>query len=166
MQLIYETNPDFAKSEKAAGCPWLRHRGGGAAAQAAGNPELLTLLELPAGAPAEKVRAALNKKIGGGNLPIHHAMHSKANSPELVRVMLDAGGDAMLAVPNSGKVLPLHCAACNSFPAVVEILLAHGPAGSARAETVDGATPLRLAERHNTGPGAAEIKALLQAAMR
>jgi hypothetical protein len=52
------------------------------------------------------------------------------------------------------------------FPAVVALLLARGPAGSARAETADGNTPLYLAEQCNTGPGAAEIVALLRAATR
>ena len=167
IQLMYEATPGFAKSEKAAGCPRLRHRGGGAVAQAARNPELLRLLELPAGAAPEKVRAALNKKNRDGNLPIHDALGNKAPGPELVRAMLDAGGEAMLAVPGYRQWRPLHCAARNSrFPAVVALLLARGPAGSARAENGFGRTPLDLAERLNTGPGAAEIKALLRAAMR
>jgi hypothetical protein len=86
--------------------------------------------------------------------------------------MLEAGGDAMLAVPDGWlKDLPLHIAAANSpFPAVVALLLAHGPAGSARAESGGGGghpagTTLFLAEKYNKGPGAAEIKALLRAAM-
>jgi ankyrin repeat protein len=131
---------------------------------------LLALLELAAGAPAEKVRAALNQKDGHGDLPIHHAlwhMAPAATGPELVRAMLDAGGEAMLAVPGLSKRLPLHHAADNSrFPAVVALLLARGPAGAARAKDEDGHTPLDFAEHANTGPGAEEIKALLRAAMR
>ena len=81
--------------------------------------------------------------------------------------MLDAGGDAMLAVPNNYKMLPLHRAAMHSqSPAVVALLLARGPAGSARAETRSGFTPLRSAEEYNRGPGAEEIVALLRAAMQ
>jgi hypothetical protein len=49
---------------------------------------------------------------------------------------------------------------------VVALLLARGPAGAARAEDRDGDTPLFDTECHNTGPGAAEIKALLRAAMQ
>ena len=94
-------------------------------------------------------------------------MRDEATGPELVRAMLDAGGEAMLAVPGWGKRLPLHYAAVNSrSPAVVEILLARGPAGALRAETPGGYTPLRCAEVCNRGPGAAEIKALLRAAMQ
>ena len=90
-----------------------------------------------------------------------------ATGPELVRAMLDAGGDAMLAVPGSGKALPLHYAAMYSpLPAVVALLLERGPAGSARAENVSGYTPLWYAERYNSGLGAAEIAALLRAAAR
>ena len=137
------------------------------AVQAAVRAKLLALLKLPAGAPAGTVRAALNKKSEHGDLPIHRALRNKATGPELVRAMLDAGGEAMLAVPGECKALPLHWAARNSpFPAVVALLLARGPAGSARAKTVHGDTPLYYAERFNTGPGAAEIKALLRAAMR
>ena len=125
------------------------------------------LLGLPAGAAAGKVRAALNKKDEHGDLPIHRALRDKAASPELVHAMLDAGGEAMLAVPGSDKDLPLHVAARNSpFPAVVALLLARGPAGTLQAKTWGGNTPLRCVEAYNRGPGAAEIKALLQAAMR
>jgi ankyrin repeat protein len=141
--------------------------GGQVAAQAAPSPELLRLCGLPAGAPAAAVRAALNKKDGYGDLPIHLALRGAATGPELVRQMLDAGGDAMLAVPNNYKMLPLHRAAMHSqSPAVVALLLARGPAGVARAEDADGWTPLVWAERGNMGPGAEEIKALLRAAMR
>jgi hypothetical protein len=81
--------------------------------------------------------------------------------------MLDAGGEAMLGVPGYGKWLPLHWAASNSWsPAVVALLLARGPAGSARAEDVVGRTPLAIAEAFNKGPAAEEIKALLRAAMQ
>ena len=80
--------------------------------------------------------------------------------------MIDAGGEAMLAVPGNGKSLPLHVAAWHSpSPAVVALLLARGPAGALRAEDEYGHTPLYLAERGNDGPGAAEIKALIRAAM-
>ena len=136
------------------------------AAQAARNPALLRRLKLPAGAPPEKVRAALNKKNRKGDLPIHRALRQEATGPELIRAMLDAGGEAMLAVPGSGKWLPLHRAASHSrSPAVVEILLARGPPGAARAEDGQGRTPLWCAEEYNKGPAAAEIKALLRAAM-
>ena len=92
-------------------------------------------------------------------------MFDTATGPELVRAMLDVGGEAMLAVPGYDKFLPLHYAALYSrSPAVVEILLARGPPGSAEDE--GGYTPLYLAEKWNTGPGAAEIKALLRAAMQ
>jgi hypothetical protein len=137
---------------------------------------LLQLLRLPAGAPAGVVHAALNTKDWAGDLPIHDALRDAATGPELVHAMLDAGGEAMLAVPGSGKWLPLHRAASHSrSPAVVEILLARGPAGAARATThrpglfagpgAAGRTPLALAEEFNTGPAVAEIKALLRAAM-
>jgi hypothetical protein len=162
---MYEATPGFATSEKAAGCPRLCHRGG-APAQAAPTPALLARLKLPAGAPVGKVRAALNKKDGYGNLPIHCALCDAATGPELVRAMLDAGGEAMLAVPGQNKRLPLHFAASNSpSPAVVEILLTRGPAGALRAENGDGSTPLDYAW-YNRGPAAAEIKALLRAAMQ
>jgi ankyrin repeat protein len=85
--------------------------------------------------------------------------------------MLDAGGEAMLAVPGNGKSLPLHVAAWHSpSPAVVALLLARGPAAALRAEDRYGLTPLARAERDNKGPGAveiaAEIAALLRAAMQ
>jgi hypothetical protein len=171
MQLLYETTPGFAKSDITRLLrlrhPRLRPRGGGAAAQAARNPALLGLLELPAGAAPGAVRAALNKKNEYGDLPIHDALRDAATGPELVRAMLDAGGEAMLAVPGWNKSLPLHRAAVNSWSAaMVEILLARGPAGAARAKTATGRTPLAIAEQFNTGPAAAEIKALLRAAMR
>jgi hypothetical protein len=167
MQLLYETTPSFAKSGKAAGCPRLRHRGGGAAAQAARNSVLLALLEFPAGAVPGAVRAALNKPGGDRNLPIHRAVRNAATGPELVRAMLDAGGEAMLAVPGYNKWLPLHYAAWKSpSPAVVALLLARGLAGALQAETTSELTPLYLAEHSNTGPGAVEIKALLRAAMQ
>ena len=102
-----------------------------------------------------------------GNLPIHDALCDEATGPELVRAMLDAGGEAMLGVPGYHKSLPLHWAAQYSrSPAVVEILLARGPAGAPRAEDKYGWTPLYRAEQFNKGPGAAEIKALLRAAMQ
>jgi hypothetical protein len=142
------------------------------AAQAAvRNPELLALLRLPAGAAPAAVRAALNKKDSlrsGDSLPIHHALFDVATGPELVRAMLDAGGEAMLGVlGRSANWLPLHCAAYHSpSPAVVALLLARGPAAAARAESMLGRTPLALAEKDNKGPAAAEIRALLRAAMR
>jgi ankyrin repeat protein len=129
--------------------------------------KLLRLLGLRASAPAGKVRAALNEQNWDGNLPIHHALDDTATGPELVRAMLEAGGDAMLAVLALYKELPLHIAAHNSpFPTVVGLLLARGPAGALRAETAGENTPLRCAERYNKGQGAAEIAALLHAAMR
>jgi hypothetical protein len=101
------------------------------------------------------------------NLPIHVAMRDVATGPELVRSMLDAGGDAMLGVPGFCKRLPLNIAADNSSsPAVVVLLLARGPARAARAENANRRTPLACAEHYNTGPAAEEIKALLQAAMQ
>jgi hypothetical protein len=63
-------------------------------------------------------------------------------------------------------MLPLHRAAVfSSSPAVVALLLARGPAGSWRAEDTHGDTPLARAV-YNDGPAAAEIKALLRAAMQ
>ena len=141
--------------------------GAAAAAAAAVHAKLLGLLELPAGAPAGKVRAALNKKDWSRDLPIHRALRDEATGPELVRSMLDVGGDAMLAVPGWGKELPLHRAAYYSrSPAAVALLLARGPAGSVRAKTESGRTPLSYSDQFNTGSGAAEIKALLEAAMQ
>jgi hypothetical protein len=172
LQLMYEATPGFAKSRKAAGCPRLRHRVSIALAQAARNPELLALLGLPAGTPVGAVRAALNEpdedEDWAGDLPIHIALYDEATGPELVRAMLDAGGDAMLGVPNtySGH-LPLHVAAWKSTRlAVVSLILARGPAGALRAKTQKGRTPLVVAEGFNGGPAAAEIVALLRAAMR
>ena len=137
------------------------------AAEAAVRAKLLGRLNLPAGAPEGEVRAALNKKNRLGDLPIHRALEDKPTGPELVRAMLDAGGEAMLGVPGCDNRLPLHCAAWKSrSPAVVALLLARGPAGASRAKNVNRHTPLYLAERYNTGPGAAEIKALLRAAMQ
>ena len=128
--------------------------------------ELLALLRLPAGAPAGMVRAALNKKGEHGNMPIHRALWDKAPGLELVRAMLDAGGEAMLGVPGWRKRLPLHEAAgFSSSPAVVALLLAREPARSARAVTVGRATPLDYAEHGNTSPATEEIAALLRAAM-
>jgi hypothetical protein len=169
MQLLYETTPGFAKSDITRLLrlrhPRLRPRGGGAAAQAARNPALLALLQLPAGAPAGKVRDALNKKDWNRDLPIHRALNDAATGPERVHTMLDAGSEAMLAVPGSGKWLPLHWAARFSLsPAVVALLLASGPAEALWARDWDGCTPLYHAEMHNTGPAAAEIAALLRAA--
>ena len=124
------------------------------------------MLGLPAYATPAAVRAALNKKNWIGRLPIHRALGDEATGPELVRAMLDAGGEAMLGVPDGYELLPLHRAASNSrSPAVVELLLACGPAGVAQAKNVNGWNPLVCAERFNKGPGAAEIKALLRAAI-
>jgi ankyrin repeat protein len=145
--------------------------------QAARNPELLRLLRLPASAPWSGVHAALNTKDGNGDLPIHRALRDKATGarswsggperPELVRAMLDAGGETMLAVPGYGKMLPLHRAAANSrSPAVVALLLARGPPAALRAENANGCTPLASAEKYNWGPDAERIEALLRAAMR
>ena len=115
------------------------------AAQAVRNPALLALLGLPAGAAAEAVRAALNKPNRDGNLPIHRALEDVAPGTDLVRDMLDAGGEAMLAVPGDFKWLPLHVAAVNSLnPAVVALLLARGPAGATQAKNCDGQTPEML----------------------
>jgi hypothetical protein len=144
--------------------------GGQVAAPAAPSPELLLLLGLPAGAPASAVRAALNKldataDLPTADLPIHHTVCDPATGPELVHAMLDAGGEAMLGALGYGKTLPVHLAAFRSrSPAVVALLLARGPAGSARAEDEHGETPLVWAWQ-NTGPAAEEIKALLRAAM-
>jgi hypothetical protein len=159
MQLLYETTPEFAKSGKAAVCPRLRHRWDGAPAQVARNPELLAWLsgiagpEFRAGVAPEKVRAALNKKGKDGDLPICDALIDSdvmEVGPELVRAMLDAGGEAMLAVPDDIKWLPLHCAAFFSrSPAVVALLLARGPAGAVRVQDEYGRTPLALAEAHH-----------------
>ena len=131
------------------------------------NPELLARLELAAGAAPGAVRAALNKKNGDGDLPIHDALGDEATGPELIRAMLDVGGEAMLGVPGCYKYLPLHLAASASrSPAVVALLLARGPPGAARAEDDDEETPLHYAEEYNMGPAAAEIEALLRAAMQ
>jgi hypothetical protein len=138
------------------------------AAQAV-RAELLGLLDLPAGAPAGEVRTALKKKDGDGNLLIHRALIDEATGPELVRAMLDVGGEAMLGVPTGYENwLPLHRAASNSpSPAVVALLLARGPAGSARAKSGSARPPLDYAERSNRrAAGAEEIKALLRAAMQ
>jgi hypothetical protein len=138
------------------------------AAQAMSNPALLALLGLLAGAAAGAVRAALNKPNRDGNLPIHRALEGMAPGTELVRDMLDAGGEAMLAVPGDFKWLPLHVAAVNSLnPAVVALLLARGPAGAAQAEDEAGDTPLWLAEKFNKGrENWEEIKAPLRAAVQ
>jgi ankyrin repeat protein len=129
--------------------------------------KLLSRFKLPAGAPVGEVHAALNTKDGNGDLPIHHAVRDTTTGPELVGAMLDAGGEAMLGVPNYSKRLPLHHAADRSWsPAVVALLLARGPAGAARAENGYGRTPLALAEKYTQGPAAEEIQALLRAAMQ
>ena len=141
-----------------------------AAAAAARNPALLGRLELPAGTPVGNVHAALNKQNRFGDLPIHLALRDAATGPELVRAMLDAGGEAMLAVPGYDKALPLHVAAYFSrSPAVVALLLARGPAAALRAKDENGRTPLALARwrvAYNGGGAAVEIRALLRAAMR
>jgi hypothetical protein len=112
------------------------------------------------------VRAALNKRNGIGELPIHVALRDAATGLERVRAMLDAGGEALCGGPGSSKFLPLHIAAMNSrSPAVVALLMARGPAGSARAASTGGGTPLLLAENFSTGSAAEEINALLCAAM-
>jgi hypothetical protein len=83
----------------------------------------------------------------------------------LVLAIVEAGGDAMLAVPGRANQLPLHRAAWKSpFPAVVMLFLARGPAGAALAEIGAGRTLLYLAQKLNDGPGAAEIRALLRVA--
>jgi hypothetical protein len=85
---------------------------------------------------------------------------------KLVHAVLDVGGDAMLGVLNSGKGLSLHLAAWKSTqPAVVALLLARGPAGSARAVTAGGCTPLYFAANNKDSPAAKEIEALLRSAM-
>jgi hypothetical protein len=130
-------------------------------------PQLLAMCGLEAGAPAGKVRAALNKKDADGELPIHRALCDVATGPELVRAMLDLGGEAMLGVVGSYKQLPLHCAAAYSqSAAVVRLVLARGPSqrGAGRAKNASGSTPLGLAKRANAGPAEAEIVALLRAA--
>ena len=100
-------------------------------------------------------------------MPINDALNDEATGLELVLAMLEAGGDAMLAVPGWNKILPLHLAACDSpFPAVVALLLARGPAGAARAKSGTGFTPLDYARTNNKGPAVEEIKALLRAAMQ
>jgi hypothetical protein len=85
--------------------------------------------------------------------------------------MLDAGGDAMLGVGNDVKWLPLHFAAeflkSADGPAVVELLLARGPPGSATSKNNYGRTPLACAEQRldlSMSPVAEEIAALLRAA--
>ena len=129
----------------------------GALARGGRNRGLLAQLGLRAGTPAGEGRAALYKKSWSGNLPIHDALRDEATGPELVRAMLDAGGEAMLAVPGFFKFLPLHVAARNSpFPAVVALLLASGPAGSARAEGEGGRPP--FVPRPTFG-GAARLRA-------
>ena len=132
---------------------------------------VIAVLKLPAGATPGQVHAALNKTDQHGALPIHDLLDQGDPGLGLVRAMLAAGGDAMLAVAEDySKELPLHCAAHRlknaDGPAVVELLLARGPPGSATSENRDGRTPLAMAESFNTSPVAEEIKALLRAAMR
>ena len=134
---MYKASPGFAKSEKTVDCPRLRQRdgSGGDPLQAARNPELLRLCGLSAGVAVGKVRAALNKSNGDGDLPIHIALGDTATGRELVRTMLDAGGEAMLGVPGYYKRLPLHRAAFNSqSPAAVALLLVRGPAETVWAQ--------------------------------
>jgi hypothetical protein len=63
-------------------------------------------------------------------------LRDAAPGPELVRAMLDAGGEAMLGVPGYTKRLPLHRAAerCSTGPAAAEIkaLLRAATRGRAR----------------------------------
>jgi hypothetical protein len=130
---------------------------------------VLAVLKLPAGARPAEVHAALNKAGPGGYLPIHDLLISGDPGPGLVRAMLDAGGDAMLGVGDRWKALPLHyaaeCLKSAGGPAVVELLLARGPPGSATSTDVAGSTPLACA-KYNNGPVAEEIAALLRAATR
>jgi hypothetical protein len=129
--------------------------------------ELLRLCGLATGAPPGAVRAALNKPNKYGDLPIDCALSDKTTGLELVRAMVEVGGEAMLGARDLAKGLPLHLAAAVSpFPAVVALLLARGPAVAARVKSDTGRTPLDMAERLNTGPGREEIIALLRAAMR
>ena len=94
--------------------------------------ELLGLVVLSAGAPAGRVRAAVNEPDRFGEPPIHPALRNEATGPELVRAMLEAGGEAMLGVPGRSKKLPLHYTVYSSWPlAVLELLLARGRAGLA-----------------------------------
>ena len=101
--------------------------------------QVIELLKLPAGAKPGEVHAALNKPNEHGTLPIHFLLRDGDPGPGLVRAMLDAGGDAMLGVADDyRKYLPLHYAAWKlknaGGPAVVELLLARGPPGSATSE--------------------------------
>ena len=149
------------------------------------------------------VHAALNKKIfdaGGryrrhfGSLPIHIALDGSFDGtnhfdgtrrnalpgagPELVRAILDAGGDAMLRIENrdglGDRKLPLHVAAEYSWsPAVIKLLLARGPTRPKYGPNIEYLGQAQRNEmhrapdcaRHNKGPAAEEIKALLRAAM-
>jgi ankyrin repeat protein len=127
---------------------------------------ILRRVGLPEGTAAEEARVALNTPDEEGYLPIHKALWDDAGLEE-VRAMLDVGGDAQLAVPDSAKALPLHSAASMATEvSVVALLLARGPVGSARVQ--DGAygeTSLVRAEKWNEGPAKAEIVALLKAAL-
>ena len=138
--------------------------------QAALLLHVIAVLKLPAGATPGQVHAALNKTDRFGRLPIHLLLRDGDPGLGLVRAMLAAGGDAMLGVADNYKNLPLHCAAMKlknaDGPAVVELLLARGPPGSAISEASGGRTPLALAEQINRSPAAEGIKALLCAAMR
>ena len=131
--------------------------------------QVIAVLKLPAGATPGEAHAALNKTGPGRQLPIHLLLLYGDPGLGLVRAMLDAGGDAMLGVGDDSKCLPLHYAADlknADGPAVVELLLVRGPPGSATSKDTSGCTPLVYAEKYNEGPVAAEIAALLRAAMR
>jgi hypothetical protein len=156
-----------------------------ARSKAVRNPDLLALLGLEVGAAPKAVRIALGEQDGNGHLPIHHALLCKDPGVELVRAMLDAGGDTMLALSNNHKEQPLHYAAGNSTrAATVGLMLARadmpapagcitgasgqsmrrwiGADGLVRAKNKFGSTPLALAWEYNTGPEKAQIVALLQ----
>ena len=112
---------------------------------------VLAACKLPAGATPGEVHAALNKTNPHGQLPIHDLLNTDDPELGLVRAMLDAGGDATLEVANGAKDLPLHLAACYlknaDGPAVVELLLARGPPGSATSKNTGGQAAARRLRR-------------------
>eukprot|EP00329_Picozoa_sp_Boothbay-MS584-11_P007983 70044_4 len=65
-------------------------------------------------------------KPGGGasdgDLPMHNAA-ANSSSPEVVRVLLEAGGVEQLAAKDSNGRLPMHLAASNSSSEAIKVLL-------------------------------------------
>lgn len=65
--------------------------------------------------------------------------------PEVLRIMLEFGGDGALTMMDGSGQFPLHQAVKNSYTGLVEIMLAHNPA-LLSCENAMGQTPLELAE--------------------